>query len=57
MSAKREIETFPGRRGGGKNLLMLPLPFSKYAELFNVDTQRGVWVNPGLSSPLREVLG
>ncbi|MCQ4344325.1 MAG: hypothetical protein NO117_05135 [Sulfolobales archaeon] len=56
MSAKREIETFPGGRGGGKNLLMLPLPFSKYAELFNVDIQRGVWVNPGLSSPLREVL-
>jgi len=28
MSAKREIETFPGRRGKGKNLLMLPLPFS-----------------------------
>jgi len=41
MSAKREIETFPGRRGGGKNLLMLPLPFSKYAELFNVDIQKG----------------
>jgi predicted AAA+ superfamily ATPase len=29
MSAKREIETIPGRRGGGKNLLILPLPFSK----------------------------
>ena len=41
MSAKREIETFPGRRGGGKNLLMLLLPFSKYAELFNVDIPKG----------------
>ncbi|BDC18899.1 ATP-binding protein [Acidianus sp. HS-5] len=41
MSAKREIETFPGRRGKGKNLLMLPLSFSKYAELFNVKVQKG----------------
>ncbi|MEJ2776145.1 ATP-binding protein [Sulfolobaceae archaeon RB850M] len=41
MSAKREIETFPGRRGKGKNLLMLPLPFSKYIELFNVKVQKG----------------
>ncbi|BDB99979.1 ATP-binding protein [Saccharolobus caldissimus] len=41
MSAKREIETFPGRRGKGKNLLMLPLPFSKYVELFNVKIQKG----------------
>jgi hypothetical protein len=46
MSAKGEIKTLPGRRGGGKNLLMLPLPFSKYAESFNVDLQKGVWVIP-----------
>jgi hypothetical protein len=46
MSAKREIKTSPGRRGGGKNLLMLPFPFSRYAESFNVDRQKGVWVIP-----------
>jgi hypothetical protein len=28
MSARREIETFPGRRGEGKDPLMFPLPFS-----------------------------
>ncbi|MGC9106005.1 MAG: ATP-binding protein [Thermoprotei archaeon] len=41
MAAKREVETFPGRRGKGKNLLMLPLPFSKYAELFGVRVPKG----------------
>lgn len=41
VSARREIETFPGRRGQGKNLIMYPLPFSKYVELFNVKLPRG----------------
>jgi predicted AAA+ superfamily ATPase len=41
ISAKREVETFPGRRGGGKTLLMLPLPFPRYVELFNVHLPRG----------------
>jgi len=41
ISAKREVETFPGRRGGGKMLLMLPLPFPRYVELFNIHLPRG----------------
>ncbi|MGC8543251.1 MAG: ATP-binding protein [Vulcanisaeta sp.] len=41
MSAKREIEAFPGRRGYGKNILMLPLPFSQYVRLFNINIPSG----------------
>lgn len=41
MKAKKETETFPGRRGKGKMLLMLPLPFSKYVKIFGIDIQQG----------------
>ncbi|QKR00289.1 ATP-binding protein [Metallosphaera tengchongensis] len=41
MKAKGEIETFPGRRGKGKTLIMYPLPFSEYVRLFGVDIPQG----------------
>ena len=41
FSAKREIETFPGRRGDGRVLLMLPLPFSRYVRSFKIDLPQG----------------
>jgi len=41
MSAKGEMEAFPGRRGMGRNLLMLPLPFPRYAELLGLKVPRG----------------
>jgi Predicted ATPase (AAA+ superfamily) len=41
MRAKREIETFPGRRGGGRTLLMNPLSFSEFVEIHGVRTPRG----------------
>ncbi|SRR5579875_1275860 len=41
MRAKREIETFPGRRGGGRTLLMSPLSFSEFVEIHGVRTPRG----------------
>ncbi len=34
IKAKGEIESFPGRRGNGKTLIMYPLPFSQYVRLF-----------------------
>ncbi|MEM4975554.1 MAG: hypothetical protein QXM69_10190 [Sulfolobaceae archaeon] len=41
MRAKGEIETFPGRRGKGKVLVMFPLPFSEYAKLFGINLPTG----------------
>ncbi|AWR96826.2 AAA family ATPase [Acidianus sulfidivorans JP7] len=41
MKAKGEVESFPGRRGSGKILIMYPLPFSKFLELFNVNLPKG----------------
>ena len=41
MRAKGETETFPGRRGKGKVLVMFPLPFSEYAKLFGVSLPTG----------------
>jgi len=36
MYAKREVETFPGRRGRGKDYVMYPLSFRKFAEVYGV---------------------
>ncbi len=41
MKAKGETETFPGRRGKGKTVLMYPLPFSEYVKLFGVSLPQG----------------
>ncbi|MDT7892480.1 MAG: ATP-binding protein [Thermoproteota archaeon] len=41
MEAKREIEAFPGRRGYGKTLIMLPLSFSSYIRIFGIDLPKG----------------
>ena len=41
MEAKGEVETFPGRRGKGKVLVMFPLPFSEYIKLFGVNLPSG----------------
>ncbi|MBW9141021.1 MAG: ATP-binding protein [Candidatus Aramenus sp.] len=41
IKAKGEIETFPGRRGKGKTLIMYPLPFSEYVRLFGVNLPQG----------------
>jgi Predicted ATPase (AAA+ superfamily) len=41
ISARREAETFTGRRGHGRNLVMLPLPFGRFAELFGLRLPRG----------------
>ncbi|MBB5255112.1 ATP-binding protein [Sulfurisphaera ohwakuensis] len=41
MKAKGEIETFPGRRGKGKVLVMFPLPFSEYVKLFGINLPTG----------------
>ncbi|WP_338598620.1 DUF4143 domain-containing protein [Sulfolobus tengchongensis] len=41
MKAKREVESFPGRRGRGKTLIMYPLPFSKFVELFGMKIPKG----------------
>jgi predicted AAA+ superfamily ATPase len=41
ISARREAETFAGRRGHGRNLVMLPLPFGRFAELFGLRLPRG----------------
>jgi len=36
MYAKREVETFPGRRGWGRDYVMYPLSFKKFAEVQGV---------------------
>jgi len=41
MEAKKEVETFPGRRGNGKTILMLPLSFSRYVKIFGIDIPQG----------------
>ncbi|ACB39317.1 ATP-binding protein [Pyrobaculum neutrophilum] len=41
ISAKGEAETFPGRRGLGKVLVMHPLPFSMFVRLFGVEVPTG----------------
>jgi len=33
LFAKREVEMFPGRRGKGKNFLLLPLSFRDFLEV------------------------
>jgi len=41
IKAKGETETFPGRRGKGRTLIMLPLPFSQYVKLFGINIPTG----------------
>lgn len=36
LKIKKEAELFPGRRGKGKDVFVLPLTFKEYAELFNI---------------------
>jgi len=35
MYLKREVELFPGRRGFGKNIIMLPLSFREFIKIFS----------------------
>ena len=45
MYAKREVETFPGRRGHGVDVVMHPLSFGKFAELLGIprDADPAAW--------------
>ena len=35
MFAKREVETFPGRRGFGRDFVLYPLSFREFIKIFN----------------------
>ncbi len=50
MFAKREIETFPGRRGGGKDFVMYPLSFREFIGIVNKE----VFENIGEIKTLRK---
>ncbi|AWR98613.1 ATP-binding protein [Metallosphaera hakonensis] len=41
MRAKGEVESFPGRRGKGRTLIMYPLSFSRFVEVMGVKLPRG----------------
>ncbi|MEM1598971.1 MAG: ATP-binding protein [Pyrobaculum sp.] len=43
MFAKREVETFPGRRGGGRDYVLYPLSFRKFIEVAGAGEDYEAW--------------